>query len=433
MRRRNIVTFLGESDHARYLTTAVFAAQFVVFGLHLDPPGSIAEGLWRIIGTSDILITDYIAVGGAGAAFVNAGLLMMLSVCMLMRLGVRFTGVSAASIFLMGSFALFGKNLFNIWPIIFGVWLYSRVRGEPFARHVYTALFGTSMAPVVTELIFVVDLPLWERIPLGLAAGASIGLLLPPLAAQMTRVHRGFNLYNTGFTAGVLGTIYVSIFKSYGYEVSLQTIWSTGRDLQHGIFLSGLFALMIAAGLIIQPSPGAALKRIFACSGRLGTDFIETAGYGAALINMGINGMAAAAYVLLVGGPLNGPTMGGILTVAGFGAFGKHIRNISPVLLGVFLGSLTKVWSINDPGILLAALFGTSLAPISGHYGWVWGVAAGFINSSVVLSSGVMHGGMNLYNTGFSAGLVAAVMVPLLDVFLKKKKSDGATEIVLPE
>ena len=140
------------------------------------------------------------------------------------------------------------------------------------------------------------------------------------------------------------------------------------------------------------------------------------------LINMGINGLIALGYILLVGGDLNGPTVGGILTVAGFGGYGKHAKNIIPIFIGVLIGGLTKTWNIDDPGILIAALFGTALAPIAGHYGWFWGVVAGYINSSVVTNASFLHGWMNLYNTGFSAGIVASVMVPLLDVFCKKKK-----------
>ncbi|MEZ4627700.1 MAG: DUF1576 domain-containing protein [Eubacteriales bacterium] len=56
--------------------------------------------------------------------------------------------------------------------------------------------------------------------------------------------------------------------------------------------------------------------------------------------------------------PAQRPTIGGILTIAGFGAMRKHTRSVVPVMLGVVLGSLTKVWNINDPTVLLAALFG---------------------------------------------------------------------------
>ena len=61
--------------------------------------------------------------------------------------------------------------------------------------------------------------------------------------------------------------------------------------------------------------------------------------------------------------------------------------------------------------------------------GWLLvlaGVAAGFINSSVALNSGVLHGGMNLYNTGFSAGIVAAFLVPLMDSLAKRKRPGSA-------
>jgi hypothetical protein len=149
------------------------------------------------------------------------------------------------------------------------------------------------------------------------------------------------------------------------------------------------------------------------------TDFVLLEGLGLTLINMGINGMIGMAYVFVVGGPINGPTIGGIFTIVGFSAFGKHMKNIAPIFLGVVLGSLTNIWNIHDPSILLVALFSTGLAPIAGQFGWAYGVLAGFINSSVALSVGVLHGGINLYNTGFSAGIVAAFLIPIIEAFRK--------------
>ena len=48
--------------------------------------------------------------------------------------------------------------------------------------------------------------------------------------------------------------------------------------------------------------------------------------------------------MLAIGGDLNGPTIGAILTIVGFAAYGKHPRNIVPIMLGVFIGSLVKTW-----------------------------------------------------------------------------------------
>jgi hypothetical protein len=149
-------------------------------------------------------------------------------------------------------------------------------------------------------------------------------------------------------------------------------------------------------------------------TGQAPTDFIAKAGFGPTLANMALTGTIGTAYVLLIGGDLNGPVIGAILTIVGFSAFGKHPRNIVPIMLGVFLGSLAKPWGISDPSIVLAALFGTTLAPIAGRFGWHWGVVAGLMHSSAALSVGSLHAGLNLYNNGFAAGIVAAVLVPVI-------------------
>lgn len=103
----------------------------------------------------------------------------------------------------------------------------------------------------------------------------------------------------------------------------------------------------------------------------------------------------ALLYVLAVRGDLNGPTIGGILTVAGFAGFGKNLRNIAPIFLGVALGALAKSDGPAEPSFLLAALFGSTLAPLAGRFGIVTGVIAGFVHSSIVHTVGALHGGLN--------------------------------------
>ncbi len=104
------------------------------------------------------------------------------------------------------------------------------------------------------------------------------------------------------------------------------------------------------------------MKKLMDTSGQSPCDFIALVGFGPTLANMGITGAIGMTYILAVGGDLNGPVIGAIFTVVGFAAFGEHPRNIVPIMAGVFLGSLAKPWSADDPSFLLAALFGTALA-----------------------------------------------------------------------
>jgi hypothetical protein len=402
-----------------YAILTFYAMSFIIFGFIVDSAKDIFKGLFRIIREPDILITDYIGVGGMGAAFVNSGLIALVSILILYMLKINITGAATSAVWLMAGFALFGKNIFNIWFIIAGVWLYSRYQKEKFSKYIFIAMFGTSLAPLVTQVMFNTGLPKILSISLGIVIGLGVGFILPPLSAYLMRVHQGFNLYNIGFTAGVIGTITISVFKSYGLKIEERFIWTSGNNNILGMFLFFLFMSMIIISLIIDKSAYMKYKNLFKYTGRLVSDFMILEGFAPTLFNMGVNGIFATAYVIIVGGDLNGPTIGGIFTIVGFSAFGKHLKNMLPIFIGVFLGSISKTWSINDPSILMAALFGTTLAPIAGAFGWKWGIIAGFLHSSLVLNVGFLHGGVNLYNNGFSGGLVAATLIPIIEALRK--------------
>lgn len=402
------------------------AAAFILFGLAVSGPVEVFHGLVRIVMVRDTLITDYIGVGGMGAAFVNAGLLTLLAALLYKRSGAAIGGASVACLFLVLGFALFGKNLLNVWFIVAGVYLYARFKREPFSKHINTAFFGAALAPVFSEIVFSSALSPAASIPLGVATTLLMGFILPPAAAQLFNAHMGYSLYNMGFAAGIVGTVVVAIYKSYGFVPEPVMIWTTGNNVILGPFLSLLFVSMIGLGYAVDRRSFRKLGVLLGLSGRSPTDFIALVGSGPTFVNMGVTGLMSTAYILLVGGDLNGPTIGAIFCVVGFSAYGKHGRNIWPIMAGVFLGSIAKPWGADDPSIQLAALFGTTLAPIAGRYGWHWGIVAGFVHSSTVLSVGILHGGLNLYNNGFAAGIVAAVLAPVIAAVGSRDTAEGA-------
>jgi hypothetical protein len=407
---------------SKYSFVVVFSLAQIVFGFTQNSFLEIRNGLQAILTMPSSLITDYIGLGNMGAAFVNSGLVTLVCILLLYRLEQSLSGPLIAALFTISGFALFGKNLFNVWFILLGAYAYSRFKKEKFNKYLIPALFGTAMAPAITEIAFRSSSSLFIGIPLAMAIGILLGFLISPLASSLINVHQGYNLYNVGFTVGMLGLIFVSIMRSFGYVPTPQFIWSSGNNLVLSTYLFGLFLSMLITGFFINGKSFNNYKKLMSYSGKLITDFIQLEGFGITLINMGITGLISTGYILLIQGDLNGPTIGGILTISGFSAFGKHPKNILPIFLGVLIGSLLKVFYINDPAIQLAALFGTTLSPIAGKFGWQWGVVAGFIHSSVVLNVGYLHGGFNLYNNGFAAGLVAAVLLPIIALF---KKDEG--------
>lgn len=405
----------------RYLVMMCIGLSFLLFGIGTDPPQKIGEGLYRIITTPDNLISDYFSVGGIGAATVNAALLYLISLAMMYRMNIPLSGTSISSLFMMAGFGLFGKNLVNIWPIILGVFVYARTQKTDFSKYIYIALFGTAMAPMVTEALILPGYRFPLNFGLSIITGIMLGFVLPPLSTHMFRLHRGFSLYNIGFTSGLISTVFISVVAAFGYEITPQLIWSSGNSLLMGISLCVFMLALILTGFILNGRSFKNYGRILSYTGRSITDFLNFEGFALTLINMGLVGLVGVFYVLLVGSELNGPTIGGIFAIVGFGAFGKHPKNIIPIFAGVFIASIFNKVEMNNPSIVLAALFGTTLAPISGAFGWYFGIVAGFLHSCVVLNVGSLYDGVNLYNNGFSGGLVAAFLIPVIESFLPEE------------
>lgn len=386
-----------------------------------NTPVEIFHGLIDISTTESTLISDYFILGSPGAAFFNSGILMIISLFIIRKSKVHINGSIVATVFTVAGFAFFGKNIFNIWPILAGVYLYSFYKKEPFKKFILVALFGTGLAPLVSVISLGVGFSLPVGIILGIIMGIIAGFILPSLANHMVKFHQGYNIYNIGFTAGMVGSLFMALMRSFRLENQAQYHVATGFNSSLSIFLGILFVVMILTGFVFNNLSFKGFTQLLQHSGRLVTDFVNSEGLGISLINMGVMGLLSTGYVLLVGGEINGPILGGIFTIVGFSAFGKHPKNVIPILMGVYLACQVQHIEVAAPAALLAALFGTTLAPISGEFGIKAGLLAGFIHTAVVMNIGYLHGGINLYNNGFAGGMVAAILIPVLNAFLVKE------------
>lgn len=401
----------------------VFSAATVLLlftaALLLSTPGELARGMATIVLTRDALVTDYFELAGFGAAFLNAGLVMGLGIVLIRLQKIPFTGLTMAVIFINAGFSLFGKNPVNILPMLLGTWLYARFHHANMNRYIYTALFASCLAPIVTELIYL--LPFSPAVNLGIAVivGIFSGFVLPPLSVHTASMHMGYNLFNMGFAAGLFAFVMVCILQSFGLESSNVFIWRYGQPawLTAGLYL--YFALTLLLGLYLDKGCLHALLRLMRHPGRVVSDFVLMEGVPATLVNMGIVGILCTTYILLIGGDLSGPVVGAILTAFGFAAFGVHARNYLPVLLGVFLSTFMNHMVPTTPGLQMGAVFAAGLAPVAGQFGIPAGIIAGMLHAAVVVCTSSLYGGLNLYNSGFSTGLVAIVLVPALESFLK--------------
>lgn len=402
-----------------FLFSAATALLLFIAAFLLAPPREILQGMVTIVLTRDALVTDYFELAGFGSAFFNAGLVMSLAILLIRLQRIPFTGLTMAVLFINAGFALFGKSPVNVLPMLLGTWLYAKFHGSGMNRYIYTALFGSCLAPMVTELVYLLPFSFAVNLGIAVIVGIFCGFVLPPLSVHTASMHMGYNLFNMGFAAGLFAFVMMCVLQSFGLESSSVFIWSYGRPLWLLIGLYLYFAAALLFGLFLDKGCLRSLLKLMRHPGRAVADFVLMDGVPATLVNMGIIGLLCTTYILLIGGDLSGPVVGAILTAFGFAAFGVHVRNYLPVLAGVLLSTFFTHMLPTTPGIQMGAVSAIGLAPVAGQFGIPAGIIAGMLHAAVTVCSSSLYGGLNLYNNGFSTGLTAIVLVPTLESFIK--------------
>lgn len=394
---------------------------FIVMAFIVSPIDEIFNGFLDIMTHKSTLVSDYTVIGGLGAAFFNSGLLMIISYGIVKALKLRITGPIFAGILTIGGFAFFGKNVLNVSIIYLGVYLYSLYKHISLKSLIIIFLFASGVSPVVSYFMFGLGLSLLIGIPMGILVGIVVGMLVVELAFHSISFHKGFDLYNVGFASGIIAIFIIAVVRLTPLESSTSAVFTTDFHWVFFWFFIVMDVFFIIVGFIYNQSSLSGYKSILKMSGRAVSDFTRHSHYAITLVNIGLTGLLVLLYITVLGIEISGPVAGALMTVMGFSAFGKHIRNVLPSMIGVTLMAYLLGFSFDHIGVSLAIVFCTGLAPISGEHGPIYGIITGMVHLPLVFAFGSLLGGIALYSNGFSAAFTAVLMNTLI-VSIKKEK-----------
>lgn len=396
---------------------------------------NIGLNLQKILTVNTTLTTDFFAIGGLSATLLNVSLVGFLSLAVLWFSKSEPSGVGLMAYMIMLGFAFFGKTALNSLPILLGVWLYSKTQKHPFKQYSAVALFACSLTPIVTMIAFSSrhgTLALPFRLTIAVLLGTFAGFMVPIISKHTPNIHKGMNIYNVGLSGGLIAWMFFTLYRSLilapmgiANDSIVQGILSTGFPKEISFLLALIFLTALAwsayANKHIKEAPGS-FRQLLSRSGHQ-CDFVKTDGISATLLNMATVGFAALLYYHWVKAPFTGPTVGALLSMVCLAANGVSLKNAWPSVAGYFLASLLMPWSLGTQVIAVTVSFSLALSPISGVYGWYWGILAGFLHASLAPYTTAIHGGLTLYNGGFSAGLVALFMIAILETYKQKKQA----------
>ncbi|MBQ7536284.1 MAG: DUF1576 domain-containing protein [Stomatobaculum sp.] len=415
--------------------------------------GTLGQDFLRILVTPGPLVTDYFNIGSLPAAFLNAGLCgAVMSASMILLPGPSHVN-TLAGYFLVIAHCFYGLNFLNMWPCFLAPFLYLKLKNLDYNQNLHVCMFSTCFSPFVSELLF-----RYTNSATFVAGEASLnpkGILLtvlfafviafvaPAVLPGVRAWHKGYNLYNGGLAYGMFGfLVFNFLYRTVGVTVPVVPIYTNGvynrfgrsYELFGNLYFITIFLLCLLAGWYLNCKSFRGLRHLLLDTGYQ-SNFAKKYGMPLCLINVGLYGLLFLGYINLAveftsGAGFTGPTFGVIFAALTFTSMGQHPRNVWPIFLGFPLLSLIAMlfnhlvgghatWTVSTQAYINSVAFATGLCPIVGRYGEAAGVAAGALCAALCTATGALHGGLMLYNGGFTAGIAALILIPILEHYVK--------------
>ncbi len=444
------------------LTVSFFIATPIAAAVTETDSETFWENLFSLFTGPSKLVTDYFSLGCLASTLFNAGICGLSCTLILTISRVRANSTTFAAYMLVIAHCFYGLNFVNMWFPFLGVLIYCLIMRRSFARNLHIAMFSTALAPFFTDFLFFY--PPGRSLTIGgvsvlgiflsVLFGIASGFLVPALIHGTAPMHKGFSMYKAGLALGLLGIfVYCFLYETLGVPPH-DTIVDPDNTVElfgntyyvfMNIFFSVIFLSALILGFFFNGRSLHGYKKLIFCSG-YGLDFADKFGMPLCLINFGLYGFAILAYLNIIfylpsvlpflpdGVGFTGPTAGVVFAALTFSADGQHPRNVASIALGYSLlfavvcsicliAGAEIPWTLSTQAYINGLAFATGLCPISGVYGFRYGVIAGVVSAIICTSTASMHGGFVLYNGGFNAGLAALILIPIFDFFKIKKKN----------
>ncbi len=438
--------------------SSVFLISSFIAARYTGEWGEVFHNWCRIMVSPCPLVTDYFEIGGLASAMLNAGACGM--GCFLFMVGLKGESKAntLAGFFLVIAHCFYGLNFLNMWPCFLAPFIYLRHKKLNFKSNLHVCMFATSFAPFISELLFRYFLQskfrfgemnlTGEGIISAALFAVLIGYIIPAILPGAHAWHKGYNLYNGGLAFGLFGFfVYDFMYNTMGIiprgslriSNSIYDLFDRSYHLYSNCFFITIFLLCIAVGYCLNGRSFRGYRRLLKDTGYQ-SDFAEKYGMPVCLINIGCLGLPFLIYLNLIitftqGAGFTGPTIGVILAALTFAAMGQHPRNVWPIVAGYQLLYFVTLffcsvqgrqigWSISTQSYINGVAFATGLCPIVGRYGRRAGIVTGFMCASMCTATGALHGGLVLYNGGFTAGITALILLPILEHYVTSVREE---------
>ena len=415
-----------------------FSLSFIVAAFLMPDRANMLTGLIRIISSPTLSSTNFFSLGGYAATFLNMGLVGFICTAFYNLPGERPNHAATLVTILTTGFGSWGIHIVNMWPTMLGVMLHCLLKRERLGSYSNAILFSTGLAPFMSELM--VRYPHPETVgihpsgvALALIVGVFVGYYLPAGLDNSPKIHKGFALYSAALPIGMTAFLLNGfLYKAMGVPVpDAVSDLSVADPAICNTFCIVLFVGFIVVALLMGCSPKHYIQSIL--SPQHVVHFGAAFGNAAMLMNAGVFGLFILGYFNFVGAEFNGIVFGSVFCMLSTCNSGSHPLNAIPILMGYafaefFFQTMTPFSGgevthlLRSQSLIVGICYANGLSPIAHEYGWRYGILVAAMHFCMVTTTPQLHGGMCLYNGGFTAALVCLLILPGMERHFRTKR-----------
>ena len=413
------------------------SCSFLIGAFFMPDRANMLNGYYEILHKPTLGGTNFFDIGGFAATFLNMGIVGLICTGLFCIPGNKSNHASTLVTVLTIGFGAWGIHPLNMWPSFSGVLLYCLVRKHRIGDYTNAALFSTGLAPFFSELMTryphaeVIGFN-WPGVLAAFALGILVGFFLPAGLDNAPKIHKGFALYSAALPVGMIAfAMQGFLYKAMGIGIPANiSDPSVGSARIVNIFCIVFFTSCIVIALLMRVH----LKTYWSMLTHHSHVIDFSAHYGNAimLLNVGLYGLFILAYFNIIGVNFNAVMFGSVFCMLSTCNSGSHPFNTVPIIWGYAIASklfqaLTPLTGgeftqfLNSQAIAVGICYANGLSPLCSQYGWWFGLIAAFLHFCMVTTVPQLHGGMCLYNGGFTAALVCLLIIPMLEHHFRTK------------
>ena len=238
---------------------------FMIAAPIMPDRSTMFSGLWKIASGTCKISTNYFALGGYAATFLNMGLVGLVCTALCFLPGAKPNNVTTLGVLLTIGFGSWGINPLNMAPTVLGVFLFCLVKKEKLGAMSNAMMYSTGIAPLISDLLFrypgteYVGFN-WFGIVMALFVGLIIGFFLPAGLAHAPNIHKGYDHYSAavpiGFTAFFLRSVlYTVMLGQKTGDLSTMAALDVASWPMTNIFCIAVFVLCIVFAVLMGCKP----------------------------------------------------------------------------------------------------------------------------------------------------------------------------------